>query len=85
MKTFMMRDIRQDGTVLISCTYSEQSGFPQGLYSQFGPGIYPDGPWDRQIRELPDGDWRTVGGRGADGAHWWYHGEAVIREHSWWE
>lgn len=64
-----MRDIRPDGTVLMEVTFAEGSPV-SGIYDQFGPGGYPDGPWERQARVLPDGDWVTTGGRKADGSHW---------------
>lgn len=60
------RDIRPSGTVISSwqCAPGREFG---NDYSQFGPGMEPEPPWERQRRE-PGGEWQTVSKVHADGA-----------------
>ena len=63
---FEIQDIRPNGTVLVRLTFDEFS-YPGDMYDY---GFRPPGPWKRQTRELPDGEWQTIGGRTSDGAYW---------------
>jgi len=81
------RDVRPDGAVLSSWLCPEGREFGND-YSQFGPGLVPAPPWDRQRRE-PGGEWVTVGRlRVDDGKERWdtiQSDGSIISVAEWWE
>jgi len=58
MKTIEYRDVWPSGAVISSWQCPEGNEFGND-YSQFGPGMAPAPPWERQ-RRAPDGEWATV-------------------------
>jgi hypothetical protein len=52
------RDVRPSGAVLSSWECEEGREYGND-YSQFGPGMTPEPPYERQRRE-PGGEWVTV-------------------------
>ena len=81
------RDVRPDGNVLCSWVCPEGREFGVD-YSQFGPGMFPRAPWDRQRRE-PGGEWMTVGRLRADGGKEWWDtiqpDGSLLSVSEWWE
>jgi hypothetical protein len=65
MTAYEGRDIKSDGRVLITWIFTDavQVGPNYFLYGE------PPGPWMRQVRELPDGQWETIGGRYENGKY----------------
>jgi hypothetical protein len=51
-----VRDIRPDGAVLNSAVGPET----MGIVFDYEPGFLPSGPFERQQRILPDGEWETI-------------------------
>jgi len=62
-----LRDIRPDGTVLFEW---QQVNTMRLAGPDYPPGAFPEGPWERQARVPPDGEWETIGGCREDGSTW---------------
>jgi hypothetical protein len=78
------RDIRPSGAVISSWTCPGEREFGND-YSQFGPGMEPQPPWERQRRE-PGGEWVAVLRVHEDGSTEMQRPDGsvlIVRE--WWE
>ena len=78
------RDVRPSGAVLSTWQCPEGREFGND-YSQFGPGMTPEPPWERQRRE-PGGEWVAVAIVREDGSVETRHPDGTVTiSRTWWE
>ena len=78
------RDVRPSGAVLSAWQCPDEREFGN-TYSQFGPGMEPEPPWERQRRE-PGSEWVTVTAVREDGSTETRRPDGmVLITRTWWE
>lgn len=78
------RDVWPSGSVISEwqCREGQESGYD---YQQFGPGMEPQPPWERQ-RRTPGGEWTTVFHVCADGSTETKQPDGtLVISRTWWE